>query len=92
MSDPAPTYDLAIIGAGPVGTEAAIRAKRAGLSHVLLDKGAMVDAIYRWPTFLTFFTTSERSRSAIILSSPLSTNRRGAKLWSTTARSPNAKT
>ncbi len=53
-------FDLAIIGAGPIGTEAAIRAKRAGLSHVLLDKGAMVDAIYRWPTFLTFFTTSER--------------------------------
>lgn len=53
-------YDLAIIGAGPIGTEAAIRAKRAGLSYVLLDKGAMVDAIYRWPTFLTFFTTSER--------------------------------
>lgn len=58
MSDPL-TYDLAIIGAGPVGTEAAIRAKRSGLSYVLLDKGAMVDAIYRWPTFLTF-TTSER--------------------------------
>jgi thioredoxin reductase (NADPH) len=53
-------YDLAIIGAGPIGTEAAIRAKRAGLSYVLFDKGAMVDAIYRWPTFLTFFTTSER--------------------------------
>ena len=57
---PTPTYDLAIIGAGPVGTEAAIQAKRAGLSYVLLDKGAMVDAIYRWPTFLTFFTTSDR--------------------------------
>lgn len=53
-------YDLAIIGAGPIGTEAAIRAKRAGLSYILIDKGAMVDAIYRWPTFLTFFTTSER--------------------------------
>ena len=60
MPDPAPIYDLAIVGAGPVGTEAAIQAKRAGLSYVLLDKGAMVDAIYRWPTFLTFFTTSDR--------------------------------
>ena len=60
MPDLSPTYDLAIIGAGPIGTEAAIRAKRAGLSHILLDKGAMVDAIYRWPTFLTFFTTSDR--------------------------------
>ena len=53
-------FDLAIIGAGPIGTEAAVQAQRAGLSYVLLDKGAMVDAIYRWPTFLTFFTTSER--------------------------------
>ena len=60
MPTPTETYDLAIIGAGPVGTEAAIQAKRAGLSYVLLDKGAMVDAIYRWPTFLTFFTTSDR--------------------------------
>ncbi len=60
MSDPTNIYDLAIVGAGPIGTEAAIRAKRAGLSHILLDKGAMVDAIYRWPTFLTFFTTSDR--------------------------------
>lgn len=53
-------FDVAIIGAGPIGIEAAIRAKRAGLTYVLIDKGAVVDAIYRWPTFLTFFTTSER--------------------------------
>lgn len=57
---PFETVDVAIIGAGPIGIEAAICAKRAGLSYLLLEKGAVVDAIYRWPTFLTFFTTSER--------------------------------
>ncbi|ADI13895.1 YpdA family putative bacillithiol disulfide reductase [Truepera radiovictrix] len=57
---PASPLDVAIIGAGPIGIEAAIRAKRAGLRYLLIDKGAVVDAIYRWPTFLTFFTTSER--------------------------------
>ncbi|MDZ7708074.1 MAG: YpdA family putative bacillithiol disulfide reductase [Trueperaceae bacterium] len=52
--------DLIIIGAGPIGLEAAIRAKRAGLRYRVLEKGALVDAIYRYPTYMTFFTTSER--------------------------------
>ena len=53
-------FDLAIIGAGPVGLEAAIRAKRAGLSYVLIEAGCMTDAIYHWPTYVTFFTTADR--------------------------------
>lgn len=52
--------DLVIIGAGPIGLEAAIRAKRAGLRYRVVEKGALVDAIYRYPTYMTFFTTSER--------------------------------
>lgn len=52
--------DLIIIGAGPIGLEAAIRAKRAGLDARVLEKGGLVDAIYRYPTYMTFFTTSER--------------------------------
>lgn len=52
--------DLIIVGAGPVGLEAAIRAKRAGLRYRLLEKGALVEAIFRYPTYMTFFTTSER--------------------------------
>lgn len=52
--------DLAIVGAGPIGLEAAIRAKRAGLRYVVLEKGAIVEAIARYPTYMTFFTTSER--------------------------------
>lgn len=52
--------DLVIIGAGPIGIEAAILAKRAKLNYQVLDKGAVVDAIRRYPTSMTFFTTSER--------------------------------
>lgn len=52
--------DVIIIGAGPVGLDAAIRARRAGLAFRVLDKGALVNAIYAYPTYMTFFTTSER--------------------------------
>src|SRR5690606_6676689 len=33
---------------------------RAGLRYVVLDKGAVVAAIANYPTYMTFFTTSER--------------------------------
>ena len=53
-------YDVAIIGAGPVGLAAAIEAKRQGLSYVVLEKGCVVNAIFEYPTYMTFFTTAER--------------------------------
>lgn len=53
-------YDVAIVGAGPIGIECAILARRAGLSHVLLDQGPVAAAIARYPTYMLFFTTSER--------------------------------
>lgn len=53
-------FDLIIVGAGPIGLEAAIRAKRAGLSYRVLEKGVIVNAIAGYPTYMTFFTSSER--------------------------------
>jgi thioredoxin reductase (NADPH) len=53
-------YDLAIIGGGPVGLAAAIEAKRLGLSYVILEKGCVANSIFEFPTYLTFFTTSDR--------------------------------
>ena len=53
-------YDLIIVGAGPVGLEAAILAKRAGLDYAVLEKGCLVNAIFEYPTYMTFFTTAER--------------------------------
>lgn len=52
--------DLIIVGAGPIGLEAAIRAKRAGLNYLVLEKGAITQAIVNYPTYMLFFTTSER--------------------------------
>ena len=53
-------FDLAIVGAGPIGIQTAILAKRAGLRYVVLEKGAIVNAICGYPTYMTFFTTSDR--------------------------------
>jgi thioredoxin reductase (NADPH) len=52
--------DVAIIGAGPVGLQAAILARRAGFGTVVFEQGCIVNAIYNYPTYMTFFTTSER--------------------------------
>lgn len=54
------TPDVLIVGAGPIGLQAAILAKRAGLAPVVFDQGCIVNAIYNYPTYMTFFTTSER--------------------------------
>jgi thioredoxin reductase (NADPH) len=50
--------DVAIVGAGPVGLAAALGAKRAGLSYVVLEKGCVVNAVFDYPTYMTFFTTA----------------------------------
>jgi thioredoxin reductase (NADPH) len=50
---------LVVIGAGPAGLGVAIAAARAGLDYEVLEKGAVVDSIYRFPKGMTFFTTAE---------------------------------
>lgn len=52
--------DVLIIGAGPIGLACAIEAKKAGLSHVIIDKGCLVNSIYNYPHNMTFFSTSDR--------------------------------
>jgi thioredoxin reductase (NADPH) len=52
--------DVAIIGAGPCGLAAAVAVKRAGLSHVVFERGAVTESIAQYPTYVTFFSTAER--------------------------------
>jgi len=52
--------DIIIIGGGPIGLACAIEAKRAGLSHRIIEKGAFVNSLYNYPVNMTFFSTSER--------------------------------
>ena len=60
MSNSPSQTDIAIVGAGPVGLQAAILARRAGFEAVVLEKGPIVNAISGYPVYMQFFTTSER--------------------------------
>lgn len=54
------SVDTLIVGAGPVGIACGISAKRRGLEPLLIDAGAICDAITRYPVGMRFFTTPER--------------------------------
>lgn len=51
--------DILIVGAGPAGLAVAIAARNAGLSYAVLEKGVLVNTIYRFPPHMVFFTTPE---------------------------------
>ena len=51
--------DLIIVGAGPSGLSAAIAAKQRGLDYQVLEQGALVNSIFRFPPQMVFFTTPE---------------------------------
>ena len=53
-------YDVLIVGAGPMGIAVAVEAKKAGLSHLILEKGTLVNSVYHFPKNMTFFSTSEK--------------------------------
>lgn len=52
--------DVIIIGAGPIGLNCGIEAQRRGLSYLIIEKGCLVDSLYRYPLNMTFFSTSEK--------------------------------
>jgi len=54
------TYDVIIIGAGPIGMACAIEAQRHKLNYLVIEKGALVNSLYNYPLYMTFFSTSER--------------------------------
>jgi thioredoxin reductase (NADPH) len=51
--------DVTIVGAGPAGLAAGIAAKRIGLEYSIIEKGVLVNSIYRFPVNMVFFTTPE---------------------------------
>ncbi|RYF99737.1 MAG: YpdA family putative bacillithiol disulfide reductase, partial [Chitinophagaceae bacterium] len=44
----------------PIGLACAIEAKNAGLSYLILEKGPLVNSLYHYPVFMTFFSTSQK--------------------------------
>jgi thioredoxin reductase (NADPH) len=51
--------DVIIVGAGPSGLATGIALKQLGLDYLIVEQGTLVDAIYRFPTNMVFFTTPE---------------------------------
>ncbi|GGG84903.1 YpdA family putative bacillithiol disulfide reductase [Staphylococcus pragensis] len=49
-----------IIGGGPCGLSAAIEQKKKGIETLVIEKGNIVDAIYKYPTHQTFFSSSDK--------------------------------
>ena len=52
-------FDIIIIGAGPIGLACAIEAKKNNLSHLIIEKGVLVNSLYNFPTNMTFFSTAQ---------------------------------
>jgi thioredoxin reductase (NADPH) len=53
-------FDVAIIGAGPIGLACAIACKKLGLTHIVIDKGTLVNSIFNYPLNMSFFSTSDK--------------------------------
>src|SRR5258708_39644116 len=54
------TFDIIIVGGGPIGIACGLEAQKAGLSFLILEKGCLVNSLYNYPANMTFFSTSER--------------------------------
>jgi thioredoxin reductase (NADPH) len=52
-------HDVIIVGAGPSGLATAIAAQANGLDYLVVEKGVLVNSIYRFPAHMVFFTTPE---------------------------------
>ncbi|MFZ4260764.1 YpdA family putative bacillithiol disulfide reductase [Sphingobacterium sp. HJSM2_6] len=52
--------DVLIVGAGPIGLACGIEAIKNKLTHVILEKGCLVNSLFNYPVNMTFFSTSER--------------------------------
>ncbi len=54
------TYDIIIIGGGPIGLACGIEAKKADLNYLIIEKGCLVNSLFHYPLNMSFFSTSER--------------------------------
>jgi thioredoxin reductase (NADPH) len=52
--------DVIIIGAGPIGINCALEAKKKNLSYLIIEKGPLVNSLYNYPSNMQFFSTSEK--------------------------------
>ena len=51
---------VVIIGAGPIGLAVSIELKKREIPSLIIEKGALVNSIFHYPTNMTFFSTSDK--------------------------------
>lgn len=51
---------VVIIGSGPIGLAVSIELKRKGIPSIIIERGALVNSIFHYPTNMTFFSTSDK--------------------------------
>lgn len=54
------TYDVLIIGGGPIGIACGLEAQNKGLTYLILEKGAIVNSLFNYPINMQFFSSSEK--------------------------------
>jgi len=52
--------DILVVGAGPCGIAVGVAARRQGLSCLLVDRGAVTQAMMEHPTYTTYFSGPEK--------------------------------
>jgi thioredoxin reductase (NADPH) len=67
-------FDVAIVGAGPIGLELAVLLKRAGVDYVHFDARQIAHTMTWWPRNTSFFSTTERLAIAGV---PIQNNHQG---------------
>lgn len=54
------TFDIIIIGGGPIGLNCALEAQKNKLSYLIIEKGTIVNSLYNYPLYMRFFSTAEK--------------------------------
>ncbi|WP_299184229.1 YpdA family putative bacillithiol disulfide reductase [uncultured Chryseobacterium sp.] len=52
--------DILIIGGGPIGLNCALEAQKNDLDYLIIEKGTIVNSLYNYPLYMTFFSTAEK--------------------------------
>ncbi|TMM29435.1 YpdA family putative bacillithiol disulfide reductase [Polaribacter aestuariivivens] len=54
------SFDVVIIGGGPIGIACGLEAQKNNLTYLILEKGPIVNSLYNYPINMQFFSSSEK--------------------------------
>lgn len=54
------SFDIIIIGSGPIGLACGIESTKHNYSHLILEQGCLVNSLFNYPINMTFFSSSDR--------------------------------